>query len=391
MKKIAVITTTRAEYGQLEPVINSLREYESEGFIVELIVSGTHLSETHGMTIDDIRANDVRIDEILKVRTDSNSARDISLNQADVLTKFTDLFLKKKYNAVMILGDRYEMLAVSMAAVNTCAPIFHLCGGDTTEGAIDECIRHSISKMSYLHFVTNEESRRRVIQLGEAPERVFNYGFTGIDNIVNLQRMSKQEALESLGMKDCKYALCTYHPVTLEYSDVFEEVRCLIDVVKTFPDIEFIFTKANADRDGQIINGELEKEEKNVRNLHLFSSLGQKRYLSLLAETEFVMGNSSSGITEAPAFSKITINIGNRQRGRLFANSVVSVDMDYKAICNAVSFAVSEEGNELAKKAVNPYGDGKAASRIAQKAFEVLQGSIDLKKSFYNLEVEKEK
>lgn len=177
MKKIAVVTATRAEYGLLSPVICELRKHESDGFRVELIVTGTHLSEAYGMTVAKIEE---RIDHRIPVSVRSGSETDISANQAEFLIKFTGLFMKENYNAVVLLGDRYEMLAIAVAAGNTRTPVFHLCGGDTTEGAMDEWIRHSITKISYLHFVTNEESKKRVIQLGEAPGRVFNYGSTAV-------------------------------------------------------------------------------------------------------------------------------------------------------------------------------------------------------------------
>ena len=206
MKKIAVVTATRAEYGLLSPVIKEFRKYENSELKVDLVVTGTHLSESYGMTVNEI--ND-RIDHRIIICVKSGSETDISGNQAETLVKFTLLFHKENYNAVVLLGDRYETLAIAIAAGNTRTPIFHLCGGDTTEGAIDEWIRHSITKISYLHFVTCEQSRNRVIQLGEDPKRVFNFGSTSIDNIMCAADMSKAEALSSIGIGDCRYALCT--------------------------------------------------------------------------------------------------------------------------------------------------------------------------------------
>ena len=213
MNKIAVITATRAEYGLLSPVIRELRKQENDSFRVDLIVTGTHLSDKYGITIEEISE---RIDHKIEIPIASENELDISKNQAETLVKFTVLFSEEKYDAIIILGDRYEMLSVAIAAGNTRTPVFHLCGGDTTEGAIDEWIRHSITKISYLHFVTNETSRKRVIQLGEDPSRVFNYGSTSIDNILTVADMNKEEALESVGLTDCRYALCTYHPVTMD-------------------------------------------------------------------------------------------------------------------------------------------------------------------------------
>ena len=237
MKKIAVVTATRAEYGLLSPVIKELRKHENGEFRTDLIVTGTHLSDSYGMTVEEI---DDRIDQRITISVKSSSEADISADQAEALVRFTELFLEEKYSAVLLLGDRYETLAIATAAGNTRTPIFHLCGGDTTEGALDEWIRHSVTKISYLHFVTNEESRKRVIQLGEDPRRVFNYGSTSIDNIMRTADMSKEEALSSVGFGDCRYALCTYHPVTMEGGKVDDQVGDFLNALTFFRDIQFI-------------------------------------------------------------------------------------------------------------------------------------------------------
>ena len=282
MKRIGVVTTTRAEYGLLSPVIRKLRKREDQDFHVDLIVSGTHLSKEYGMTVEEIVASGTRIDHKIAIPIKSESELDISNNQADALVKFTKLFSAERYNAVLLLGDRYEMLAIAIAAGNTRTPIFHLCGGDTTEGALDEWIRHSITKISYLHFTTNEESRNRVIQLGEDPARVFNYGSTSIDNILTVANMSKQEALESIGLNDCNYALCTYHPVTMEGGSLEKQIDSFLDAIRQFPELQFVVTKSNADQGGTRINELLDQAVKAMDNLHVFTSLGVKRYLSLM-------------------------------------------------------------------------------------------------------------
>ena len=234
MKKIAVVTATRAEYGLLSPVIRALRRYEDQGLTVHLVVTGTHLSEDYGMTEHEIAE---RIDRRIPIPVRSGSALDISKNQAEALVRFTALFLEEKYAGVVLLGDRYEALAVAVAAGNTRTPVFHLCGGDTTQGALDEWIRHAITKISYLHFVSNDESMRRVIQLGEDPERVYNVGSTSIDNILTVADMTKREALESVGLSECRYALCTYHPVTTEGGSVDGPVLQFLDAVRAFPEL----------------------------------------------------------------------------------------------------------------------------------------------------------
>lgn len=387
MKKIAVVTTTRAEFGLLMPVINELRKYENEILKVELIVSGTHLSKEYGHTVDEIVRSDVRIDQCIEIPVKSAFAIDISVNQAETLIEFTKLFAEQKYEAVMLLGDRYEMLTVAVAAGNTHTPIFHLCGGDTTEGAMDEWIRHSITKMSYLHFVTNAESKNRVIQLGESPDRVFEYGSTSIDNVMQRSNMPVKEALDSLGLEKMeKYAICTYHPVTMEGEGVERQIEDFLMAIKSFPEIQFIVTKSNADQGGARINELLDEANEEISNLHVFSSLGVIRYLSLMRHAKFVLGNSSSGIIETPAFGIPTVNIGDRQRGRLQAGSIINCEDDTQSIIVAIHKALEPEFAEKCRLIKNPYGDGHAAEKIAKKATEiVLSETINLKKKFFDM------
>ena len=384
MKKIAVVTATRAEYGLLSPVIKALKQYESDRIEVDLIVTGTHLTDSYGLTIREI---DDRIDYQIPISVKSGTEKDISANQADALVKFTGLFVAERFDAVMLLGHRYETLAVAMAAGNTRTPVFHLCGGDTTEGAMDEWIRHAITKISYLHFVTNEDSRRRVIQLGESPDRVFNYGSTSMDNVLRAADMTKEEALRSVGLPPCRYALCTYHPVTMEAGSVERQMEMFLGAIRSFPGFRFIVTKSNADQGGARINELLDEAEKTIPNLHVFPSLGVRRYLSLMKHCEFVLGNSSSGIIETPAFHVPTVNIGDRQRGRLQSESILNCPPDTASIVSAIHTALSPGHREICRRVVSPYGDGTAAVRIAEKAIEtVMRGTIDLKKKFYDID-----
>lgn len=386
MKKIAVVTATRAEYGLLSPVIQELRKMENENIQIELIVTGTHLSEKYGMTIKEIEADGERIDHKIFVPIESGTALDISSDQASVLVKFTGLFMQQKYDAVLLLGDRYETLMIAIAAGNTKTPIFHLCGGDTTEGALDEWIRHSITKISYLHFVTNEDSRRRVIQLGENPERVFNYGSTSIDNIMRIADLSKTEVLESINLQECKYAVCTYHPVTMENDSIENQIDNFLTTIEMFSDIQFIVTKSNADLGGARINELLDRATKSVKNLHVFTSLGIRKYLSLMKYAEFLLGNSSSGIIEAPVFQVPTINIGDRQRGRLQSKSIINCKTDSNSIAAAIQTAMSDEYKSMCKNVISPYGSGNTGKQIAHKVMEVIwDGTIDLKKKFFDL------
>jgi len=387
MKKIAIITATRAEYGLLSKLITELRKFESKLFQVDLVVTGTHLSEAYGNTIDEIEKDGHRINHKIVIEVSSSNSEDISNNQAEALVKFTKLFVNEKYDGIVLLGDRYETLAFAVAAGNTNTPVFHLCGGDTTEGAIDEWIRHSITKISVLHFVTNEDSRRRVIQLGENPENVFNYGSTSVDNIVTIANMTKQEALKSIDMLECKYAICTYHPVTMENDGVFEQMEQFLNAIKNTPDLEFIVTKSNADMGGAEINRILDEAAGQIKNLHVFTSLGVKRYLSLMKWAEFVMGNSSSGIIETPVFKIPTINIGNRQKGRLQVGSIINCKTDERSIREAICVAMNEEFKSMCKTFESPYGDGHAAENIAKTIYEkIIEEKIGVQKSFYNIE-----
>lgn len=386
MIKIAIVTATRAEYGLLNPVIRKLRSYETSDLKVEVIVTGTHLKKQYGNTIREIQEDQIRIDHRIEIPVESQTEEDISQNQADTLVKFTRLFLEQRYEAVVLLGDRYETLAIAIAAGNTQTPVFHMCGGDTTEGAIDEWIRHAITKISYLHFPTNKESAKRVVQLGENPQRVFNYGSTSIDNIINIATLSKAEVLKSIGLKECRYFICTYHPVTMEEKNVDSLLEEFFAVIKNFSNYTFIVTKSNADQGGARINQLLDEASMELENLHVYESLGVKRYLSLMKYSEAVVGNSSSGIIEAPAFYIPTVNIGDRQKGRLRTKSIIDCGIYREDIIRAINRAMSSDFRAQCKEIYPPYGDGHAAEKIAKKMIETIQsGKIDLKKKFYDL------
>lgn len=246
---------------------------------------------------------------------------------------------------------------------------------------MDESIRHSISKMSNIHFATNENSRRRIIQLGECPDRVYNFGAPGTDNVIDLKKLSIEEALESVRLSNnCRYAICTYHPVTLEDGDIEKQIMDFFDALSSFNDIVFVITKSNADQGGALINSILDRENEKRGNIHVFVSLGIKRYLSLMQFAEAVIGNSSSGIMEAPAFHVPTVNIGDRQKGRLQAESTINCLPDKESIVEAITTAVSAEMHEMCKNIYSPYGDGTSSEKIAQKIIETFEKPVDLKK-----------
>ncbi|MBQ9479450.1 MAG: UDP-N-acetylglucosamine 2-epimerase (hydrolyzing), partial [Selenomonadaceae bacterium] len=299
---------------------------------------------------------------------------------------FADYFAARPLNALMVLGDRFETLAVCCAAMNARIPIVHLYGGETTIGAIDEAIRHSITKMSVLHFTSTEAYRRRVIQLGEAPDRVFNVGAMGVENALNTELLDRHELSASLGFDlDGDYSVVTFHPITLEGDPTvqLEELLCALD---RFGDMKFIITKANADAGGRLINARLAAYASEHANSILVDSLGALRYLSALKHALMVIGNSSSGIMEAPAFRIPTVNIGDRQTGRIKPTSVIDCRPTASEIVSAIERARRLRVSGAFDDMINPYGDGRTSDKIVEIVCDrVMSGRLDLKKSFYDL------
>ena len=385
MKKIAILTATRAEYGLLAPVIRKLNmEPEID---VRVVVTGMHLCREFGMTVDEIRQDGVHIDREIDICIDSDTPAGISKTMSRALTGFADYFAENRPDALMVLGDRYETLAVCIAAMNERIPIIHLHGGEATLGAVDEAVRNAITKMSYLHFTSTEEYRRRVIQMGEAPDRVFKSGAVGVENALNIERMTKCELEESLGCRlGDSLAVLTFHPVTLENNTAQNQIDELIKAMEKYPDITFLCTKANADVDGKIINASLQKCADTNRNVLLYDSLGVRRYLSALACAEFVIGNSSSGIIEVPSFGIPTINIGDRQKGRIQAESVINCEPFFEDIAAAIEKARSAQFCSRIKDVENPYGNGNASDIIVSVTKDfLLNDKLDTRKNFYDI------
>lgn len=385
MKKIVVLTATRAEYGLLAPVIKKM-DMDSQ-IDVRVVVTGAHLSPEFGMTINEIKEDGVRVDKEIDILLSSDTPAAISKTMGLAMIGFADYFAESKPDALMVLGDRYETLAVCAAAMNAQIPIVHLYGGEATEGLIDEAVRNAITKLSYLHFTSTEEYRHRVIQMGENPQRVYTAGAIGVENALHTNFMSKQELEKSL---ECslgeKIAVLTFHPVTLEHNTAEIQIGELIKAIKHYPEITFICTKANADMSGRIINDSLQKCAETQKNIILFDSLGLKRYLSLLSYAEFVIGNSSSGIVEVPSFKIPTINIGDRQKGRTQARSVINCIPKADNIIEAISTALSEEFKNSICNIVNPYGDGNASEVIVNVTKEfLLNNKLKIQKSFYDI------
>lgn len=378
MKKIAIVTATRAEYGLLTPLIQRIDEDNS--LELDLIVTGTHLSEKYGHTIDAIRKDNFLIAHEIPVLADGNTPYDISLTMANAVKGFARCFRDDRPDMVVILGDRTEMLGVAAAAMNERIPIAHIHGGEVTEGAVDDCIRHALTKMSYLHFACTEVYRKRVIRLGESPDRVFNVGALGTENILHQHLLCDQELREELGIScDMPYAVVTYHPVTLEERMESSQVRELCAVMEDRQDIFFVITGANADVGGESINRLLMEFASAHENSKFVCNLGTERYLSAVKYALFVLGNSSSGILEAPVLGVPSVNIGERQKGRLMTETVVSCDPDRESIALAM-----KKAEQMERRKSYIFGDGRTSEKIVGVIKDCLDGKqINLKKGFY--------
>lgn len=386
-KNICIITGTRAEYGLLCPLIKKINE--DEQLNLQLVVTGMHLSPEFGLTYKQIEEDGYKIDEKVEILLSSDTSIGISKSMGLAMISFSEVFDRLKPDMVIVLGDRYEIFsAVSVANISRM-PVCHLHGGETTEGAFDENLRHSITKMSYLHFTSTEEYRKRVIQLGESPDRVFNIGAIGIENIKKMNLLSKEELERSIDFKlDKKYAIVTFHPVTLENNTAKNQFKELLLALDSIKDLKVIFTKANSDTDGRIINNMIDEFVLTDKERFIsFTSMGSLRYLSAIKYSNVVIGNSSSGIVEVPSFNKPTINIGDRQKGRIQAKSIINCDPVKQEIEKAIEKALSKEFLENIKDIKNPYGDGNVSNKIMEKIKYFLENDkINLKKKFYDLE-----
>lgn len=387
--QICVLTTTRADYGVLRPLLSALSA--DDGLELCLAVTGTHLSEDFGRTIQEIEADRFPIGVKIPIFQEIGDApSDISRAMAKAIEGFGAYFQAHRPDLLVVLGDRYETFAVCAAAVNACVPIAHLSGGEITEGAMDECFRHCITKMSYLHFTAAEAYRKRVIQLGEDPERVFCVGELGIENALHEKLLSPEELEAGLEFPLFRrpYVVTTFHPVTLEPGSAEGQLDELLAAVTERADLNFLITKSNADIGGRGINERLDGFAGQAPNCCVAASLGMRRYLSALKYALCVLGNSSSGLIEAPSFGIPTINIGDRQRGRLQAESVINCRPEKADILRALDRACSPDFRALAAKAVNPYGDGNTSQKIcAIIKNTLLSGGIDLKKRFYDIPI----
>jgi len=383
-RKICVVTGTRAEYGLLSLLMKSIKDDSNLELVI--IATGSHLSPEFGLTYKEIENDGFQINKKIEMVLSADTPSAIAKSTGLGMIGFADALSDLKPDVMIVLGDRYELLAASFAAVTARIPITHIHGGETTEGAFDESIRHSITKMSYWHFAAAEEYKKRIVQLGENPERVFNVGGLGVDLIKNSRLLSKEKLTKKTGINFLsKNLLVTYHPVTLENQSSKDNMQSLLDVLIEMNDVNLIFTMPNADSDGRAIFNMIENFVSNYPDRAIaFTSMGHLNYLSTLQFVDGVVGNSSSGLTEAPTFKIGTVNIGDRQKGRLKAKSVIDCDSSISSIMNGINYLYSPKFQKILSSIKNPYGQGSATEKI----MEILINKplpTEMKKNFYDL------
>ena len=382
-RKICVITGTRADYGLLRWIMQGIKAQPE--LTLQVIATGMHLSPEFGLTYREIEQDGFQIDRKVEMLTSSDTAVGIAKSMGLGLIGFADALNEMKPDIIIVLGDRFEIFSAVAAALVARIPIAHVHGGEVTEGVIDEAIRHSITKMSHLHFVATDEYRKRVIQLGESPERVFMVGGLGIDNIEHLKLLDRAKLEASLDFKlGKKNLLITFHPVTLETATATDQMIELLEALAMLKETKLIFTMPNADTDGRGLIKLVEGFVAQHPDARAYTSLGQVRYLSCIAHVDGVVGNSSSGLLEVPSFKKGTINIGDRQRGRLQATSVINCEPNRLSIAAALKRLYDADFQMGLKQTINPYGEGGASQKIVATVESTALEGI-LKKHFYAL------
>jgi GDP/UDP-N,N'-diacetylbacillosamine 2-epimerase (hydrolysing) len=385
MRKICIITGARAEYGLLRLVMQGIKD--DPELTLQIVATGMHLSPEFGLTYQAIERDGFPIDRKVEMLTSSDTAVGIAKSIGLGMIGFADVLHELQPDLIVVLGDRFEIFSAVSAALVARIPVAHLHGGETTEGAFDEALRHSITKMSHLHFVAAEAYRQRVIQLGEQPDRVFLVGGLGVDNIKSLQLLTRPILETSLDFKlGVKNLLITFHPVTLEKATAEQQMEELLAALATLENTQLIFTLPNADTDGRVLIKMVRNFVAQYTNARAYNSLGQLRYLSCISHVDGVVGNSSSGLAEAPSFKKGTINIGDRQRGRLQANSVINCEPTRESIASALTQLYSADFQKSLTKVVNPYGEGGASTKVVSTIKRYPLDGI-VKKTFYDLSI----
>ncbi|MGG3563601.1 UDP-N-acetylglucosamine 2-epimerase [Neobacillus rhizosphaerae] len=383
-RKICVVTGTRAEYGLLYWIMKQIQT--DDELVLQIIATGMHLSPEFGLTYKQIEEDGFMIDEKVEMLLSGDTPSAITKAVGLGTIGFADSFNRLKPDIVVLLGDRFEIFSAAQSAMIHRIPIAHIHGGELSEGSIDDPIRHSITKMAHVHFTAAEIYRQRVIQMGEQPDHAFNVGAPGIDGIKKTKLLSQEELSHSIGFDLNRFFLITLHPTTFENDTGEQHVKYLLTAMEAFPNHQFIFTKTNSDTNGRVINEKIEKfVSVHHERARVYDSLGQVRYLSALKYCEVVIGNSSSGLIEAPVFYKPTVNIGDRQRGRLKAASVIDCDFDKDAVINAINKAISPCFLSLIENMKLPYGGGETSKQIVKHLKQIQLENI-VKKVFFDLE-----
>jgi UDP-hydrolysing UDP-N-acetyl-D-glucosamine 2-epimerase len=379
-RKIAVVTGTRADYGLLYWVLQKI--HEDPELILQLVVTGMHLSPEFGLTVKEIEADGFPIAERVEMLLSSDTEVGISTSIGLGAMGFAKAFNRLQPDILVLLGDRFEILAAATAAMVARIPIAHIHGGESTEGLIDEPIRHAVTKMSHIHFPAADLYAKRIRQMGEDPEKIFTFGAPGLDHIYLTDLPERQDLESGLGIDlTQRVAVITYHPVTLEFSTARGHVGNLLGAVRN-RDLTLVFTYANADTGGRVINQMIEAFVKNEPHAHAFPSLGQRLYLGLLRIADVMIGNSSSGIIEAPSFKLPVVNIGDRQRGRVKAANVIDCGVEQPEISRALDQALRKEFRDSLEGLINPYGTGQTSSQIVSTLKQIRLGEELLKKRF---------
>jgi UDP-N-acetylglucosamine 2-epimerase (non-hydrolysing)/GDP/UDP-N,N'-diacetylbacillosamine 2-epimerase (hydrolysing) len=382
-RKICIVTGSRAEYGLIQPVIRELQS--DQNWQLQLLVTGMHLSLEFGLTYRIIEADGLKIDAKVEMVLASDAGSGLAKSIGLGMIGIADALAHLHPDLVMLAGDRYEIFAAAQAAMVLKIPIAHLFGGDTTEGAIDEAFRHSITKMAHLHFVSNQQAWQRVRQMGESADRIFNVGSPGIDHLKSICFLTGKKLEQDLKFKfRPQNLLVTFHPVTLDSVSSTKHLKELFKALDSFAGkLGIIFTKANADPEGRALNNLVDAYVKTRPHTRAFTSLGQIRYLSLMNRVDAIVGNSSSGLYEAPSLKKPTVDIGNRQKGRVRASSVIHCPPQAKRIAEAIRQALVMDCSIV----TNPYGNGGSAAAIVQVLKKFTQPRSLLMKSFADLPI----
>lgn len=385
MKKICFVTATRAEYGQMAPIMHKIKG--NEKFTLQILATGTHLVESFGYTYREIESDGFTIDEKVEIQMNTDTKVGICKTMGIAMIGISDALNRLLPDIIVVLGDRYEMLSVVSVATIMNIPIAHISGGDSTPNAVDDAIRHAITKMSILHFAFTEQYRNRIIQMGENPKRVFNVGALGVENAKNIKCLSKTEISSCLGINiNNKYILITYHPTTRSYGTAKSEIDNLLSALECYEEYYYIFTKANSDPEGGIINKSIQEFVcRHSGKAILVDSLGTELYMNVMRYADIVMGNSSSIIVEAPSFKIPIINIGERQKGRLKSSAIVNCKAEKTDICNAIEYILTDEYKRILDMSVNPFEGFETSDFIVREIRNFLERkNISCRKEFFD-------